>query len=598
MKIIDKINASVAKGEKFFSFEYFPPRTEEGVENLFERLDRMASYGPTFCDITWGAGGSTADVTLDIAAKMQNMICVETMMHLTCTNMPVEKLESALNEVRKAGIQNILALRGDPPKGQEHFEVVEGGLSCALDLVKYIRKEHGDYFGIGVAGYPEAHPDKIVDDPEQMKENYWADIRYLKEKIDAGADFIVTQLFYEVERYIKFVEDCRSVGINCPILPGIMPIMTYGGFKRMTTFCKTAVPQWINDRMEEVKDDDEAVKAFGIELGRDMCKQLLDAGTPGVHMYSLNLERSAVGILEAVGLLDTSKVPRPLPWRHIPSSGQRAEERVRPIFWSNRPKSYVTRTASWNEYPNGRWGNSRSPAYATLSEHPFMRRHTGSDKRKERARVAWGAELPGLDAVVDVFVKYCSGEVKLLPWAEMEELHPETGPITDQLVSLNRAGYLTINSQPRVNEAPSNDPTFGWGKPGGYVYQKAYVEFFCSPDKLDSLLERLGSAEGITYMAVNAKGDLRSNQDHDGVNAVTWGVFPGKEVEQPTVVDPVSFEVWKDEAFGLWLSEWGALYEDGSTSKQLLQTIHDTWWLVSVVDNDYVAGDLFKALGV
>eukprot|EP00882_Tetradesmus_deserticola_P021502 GHRQ01023275.1.p2 GENE.GHRQ01023275.1~~GHRQ01023275.1.p2 ORF type:complete len:259 (+),score=110.45 GHRQ01023275.1:82-777(+) len=220
MKIVDKINANIQEGKTFFSFEYFPPRTEEGVENLFERLDRMVAYGPTFCDITWGAGGSTADVTLGIATKMQNLFCVETMMHLTCTNMPVEALDNALNEVRKAGLQNILALRGDPPKGQEEFKQIEGGFGNALDLVKYIREKHGDYFGIGVAGYPEAHPDFIVDDEQQMKKNYWDSLAYLKEKIDAGADFIITQLFYRVERFLQFVEDCRSIGITCPILPG------------------------------------------------------------------------------------------------------------------------------------------------------------------------------------------------------------------------------------------------------------------------------------------------------------------------------------------------------------------------------------------
>ncbi|GBF91075.1 5,10-methylenetetrahydrofolate reductase [Raphidocelis subcapitata] len=573
MKIIDKINDKLKRGESFWSCEFFPPRTEEGVENLFERLDRIASYGPLFCDITWGAGGTTADVTLDIAKRMQNMVCVETMMHLTCTNMPVEKLNQALDEVRAAGIQNILALRGDPPKGQEHFETVEGGFSCALDLVRHIRATHGDHFGIGVAGYPEAHPDAIVDDPEQMKENYWKDVHYLKAKLDAGADFVVTQLFYEADRYIQFVKDCRSIGITAPILPGIMPVMAYGGFKRMTGFCKTAVPAAVAEKLEAVKDDDEAVK-------------------------NLNLERSVVGILEGVGLLDTANVPRSLPWRHVPGGGQRAEERVRPIFWSNRPKAYITRTANWDAFPNGRWGNARSAAYATLTEHPFMRRHTGSDKRRERAAAAWG-EPKSVADVAEVFVRYCSGDVGVLPWAEMEELHRESGTIKDQLVELNRGGYLTINSQPRVNGVPSNDATYGWGRPGGYVYQKEYVEFFCAPDKLEALLQRLGDSPSVTYLAVNAKGEMRSNTDGEGgANAVTWGVFPGKEVEQPTVVDPVSFGVWKDEAFGLWLTEWGALYEEGSPSRKLLQRIHDTWWLVSVVDNDYVGGNLFKALGV
>lgn len=246
------------------------------------------------------------------------------------------------------------------------------------------------------------HTHTYTHTPTHPQANYWADIAYLKEKMDAGADFIVTQLFYEVERYTQFVADCRSVGITAPILPGIMPIMAYGGFKRMTGFCKTAVPKAVSDKMEEIKDDEDAVKRFGVELGADICRKLLAAGAPGasggplraarhdrlhagasgawswppgaccwlaalpdaprapthppppgLHMYTLNLERSAVGILEAVGLLDTSKVPRPLPWRHVPASGQRAQERVRPIFWSNRPRSYISRTANWDAFPNG-----------------------------------------------------------------------------------------------------------------------------------------------------------------------------------------------------------------------------------------------------
>lgn len=303
-KIIDKINANIASGTKFFSFEFFPPKTDDGVLNLAERQKRMVKLGPTFCDITWGAGGSTADLTLDIASRMQNEVGMQTMMHLTCTNMPVEKLEQALEKCKEAGIRNILALRGDPPHGQDKFTQVEGGFACALDLVRYIREQHGDYFSICVSGYPEAHPDSIVDDPEQMKQNYWAAIDYLKLKVEAGADFIITQLFYGVDLFVQFVKDCRSVGITCPILPGVMPIVTYGGFKRMTAFCKTYVPKHITNTLEAIKDNDDAVKAYGISLGTMMGKQLLAAGVPGLHMYTLNLERSAVAILENVGLLN------------------------------------------------------------------------------------------------------------------------------------------------------------------------------------------------------------------------------------------------------------------------------------------------------
>ncbi len=232
-------------------------------------------------------------------------------MHLTCTNMPVDKLEAALQHCKTAGIRNILALRGDPPHGEEHFTQVEGGFACALDLVRYIREHHGDYFGICVSGYPEAHPDKIVDDPEEMEANYWADIDYLKAKVEAGADFVITQLFYDVETYLQYVKDCRSVGITVPILPGIMPIMNYGGFKRMTSFCKTRVPAHVADTLEAIKDSDEAIKAYGVSLGTMMCQQLLAAGVPGLHMYTLNLERSAVAILRHVGLLPALEAAKP-----------------------------------------------------------------------------------------------------------------------------------------------------------------------------------------------------------------------------------------------------------------------------------------------
>jgi len=295
------------RGEKFFSFEYFPPKTEEGVNNLFERMGRMVQSNPTFCDITWGAGGSTADLTMDIATRMQCEVGVETMMHLTCTNMEKDKVVKALSRCKEVGIRNILALRGDPPKGQDKWEAVEGGFNCALDLVRYIRQEFGDHFGIGVAGYPEAHPDSIVEDPKEMEENYWKDIRYLKEKIDAGADFVVTQLFYDTDQFLKFVKDCRDQGIQCPIIPGIMPIMTYNGFKRMTSFCKTKVPKEIADKVEEFKDSDDAIKEYGIDVCTSMCKKILDAGVPGLHMYTLNLEKSAMTALCNLGLVTPPK---------------------------------------------------------------------------------------------------------------------------------------------------------------------------------------------------------------------------------------------------------------------------------------------------
>ncbi|XP_044499227.1 methylenetetrahydrofolate reductase 2-like [Mangifera indica] len=588
MKVIDRIREGTASNKVVFSFEFFPPKTEDGVDNLFDRMDRMVSHNPAFCDITWGAGGSTADLTLDIANRMQNVICVETMMHLTCTNMPVEKIDHALQTIKSNGIQNVLALRGDPPHGQDKFVQIQGGFACALDLVKHIRSQYGDYFGITVAGYPEAHPDAIGPNGVASLESYTSDLQYLKKKVDAGADLIVTQLFYDTDIFLKFVNDCHQIGITCPIVPGIMPINNYKGFLRMTGFCKTKIPPEVNAALEPIKDNEEAVKAYGIYLGTEMCKKILANGIKTLHLYTLNMEKSALAILMNLGVIEESKISRPLPWR--PSANIfRVKEDVRPIFWANRPKSYLSRTTGWDEYPHGRWGDSRNPSYGALSDHQFMRARA----RDKKLHDEWAVPLKSIEDVCEKFKKYCLGKLRSSPWSELD-LQPETKIIHEQLGKINLKGFLTINSQPAVNGERSDSPTVGWGGPGGYVYQKAYLEFFCSKEKLNALVEKCKAFPFITYMAVNKEGNWISNVGKTRVNAVTWGVFPGKEIIQPTVVDPASFEVWKDEAFEIWTRSWAALYPEGDLSRKLLEEVQSSYYLVSLVENDYVHGDIFS----
>ncbi|KAG4126125.1 hypothetical protein ERO13_D10G138300v2 [Gossypium hirsutum] len=591
MKVIEKIQ-SLQEGKVVFSFEFFPPKTEDGVDNLFDRMDRMVAHNPSFCDITWGAGGSTADLTLDIANKMQNIICVETMMHLTCTNMPVEKIDHALQTIKSNGIQNVLALRGDPPHGQDKFVQVEGGFSCALDLVKHIRSKYGDYFGITVAGYREAHPDAIGNDGVATPEAYQNDLAYLKRKVDAGADLIVTQLFYDTDIFIKFVNDCRQMGINCPIVPGIMPINNYKGFLRMTGFCKTKIPAEITAALEAIKDNEEAVKAYGVHLGTEMCRKILAHGIKTLHLYTLNMEKSALAILMNLGLIEESKISRSLPWRR-PANVFRVKEDVRPIFWSNRPKSYITRTIGWDQFPHGRWGDSRNPSYGALTDHQFMRRRARDKKLQEE----WATPLKSIDDIQEKFKSFCLGKLRSSPWSELDSLQPETKIIHEQLGKINLKGFLTINSQPAVNGERSDSLSVGWGGPGGYVYQKAYLEFFCSKEKLDALVNKCKPLSSITYIAVNKKGNLISNIGTTDVNAVTWGVFPAKEIIQPTVVDPASFMVWKDEAFEIWSRAWAALYPEGDLSKKLLEEVQSSYYLVSLVDNDYIGSDVFAVFG-
>lgn len=588
-KIADKIRAREAENRAFFSFEYFPPKTPQGVNNLYKRVERMAAVEPLFCDMTWGAGGSTSALTLDLSGNIQKYLGIDLMMHLTCTNMPSGQVLEGLEVAKAKGIRNILALRGDPPAGKE-WTKCEDGFEHGSDLVSFIRANYGDYFGICVAGYPEGHPAGFL----EGKMSYEDEMIHLKQKVEAGADFIITQMFYDVDCFLEFVKKCRDDGINVPILPGILPIQNYRGFSKMTGFCRTKVPQTVTDAIEAVKDDDAAVKELGVRLGVDMCQRILRSGLcPGVHFYTLNLENSVMRIIDLLNLIPQTESIRSLPWRPATVEKRRKED-VRPIFWANRPKSYLERTGAWDDYPNGRWGESDSPAYGNLTDYHLL---GGGGWVSTTERLEAGkryGEVTSFEDVMDVFTRFQKKELTRLPWSETEELATETSLIVVPLVWMNRNGLLTINSQPRVNGAPSSDVTVGWGGVGGYVYQKAYVEFFAMKDKVDLLFEAAKEFPSLTLYAATAGSDeLRTNAKRSTTCAVTWGVFPDREIVQPTVVDSNSFLVWKQEAFDVWTDVWAQLYEENSSSRGVLKELRDTMFLVNVVDNDYVGGDIF-----
>merc|ERR1719355_566695 len=539
-------------------------------------------------DVTWGAGGSTADKTLEICIEALKYRGLNVMMHLTCTNMPKEKLKEALDTCKEHGICNILALRGDPPghlengSNSEGFKQCEGGFAYATDLVKYIREEYGDYFCIAVAGYPEGHLEATSFDD---------DMKHLKTKVDAGADLIVTQLFYDNATFLGYVERCRAIGITIPILPGIMPIQSYAGFNKMTSLCKTKVPSWIPERLEAVKDDEEKVKDAGVQICIEQCKELIAKGTPGLHFYTLNLESSVMRIVEGLGLVPDWTASRDLPWKQSADKKRKTED-VRPIFWANRPGSYVRRTVTWDDFPNGRFGDRASPAYGDFGFVSFAK--DPADKAAETRRKMWGECPKEASDVAKVFASFIKNDVKKLPWCT-DAPAKETNFISKQLIKRNDLGLLTINSQPRVNAALSTDPYVGWGPAGGFVYQKAYLEFFCSKDILDKIVAALKYNKECSYMAVNKQGTKIGNVKEDSVNAVTWGVFPAREVMQPTVVDVTSFMAWKDEAFALW-GEWSSIYAEGSESRKLIESISDTYHLVNIVDDNFVCGDLLNNL--
>ncbi|KMU73725.1 methylenetetrahydrofolate reductase 2 [Coccidioides immitis RMSCC 3703] len=317
MHVKEKLAHSEASGRPSISFEFFPPKTAQGVQNLYDRMDRMHGLGPAFIDITWGAGGRLSDLTCEMVNVAQSVYGLETCMHLTCTDMPREKVDWALQCAHKAGCTNILALRGDPPREKESWAPTEGGFRYAKDLVKYIREKYGNHFDIGVAGYPEGCEDE--EDPETL-------MKHLKEKVDAGGTFIITQMFYDVDIFLDWVKRCRENGIQVPILPGIMPISTYASFLRRSNWVKCKVPESWMEALEPVKNDDAAVKQIGKKLVANMCQKILDSGIR--HC--------------------TTPLQKPLPWRQSLGLGRRDED-VRPIFWRHRHQSYVLNIKLWGE---------------------------------------------------------------------------------------------------------------------------------------------------------------------------------------------------------------------------------------------------------
>lgn len=275
---------------------------------------------------------------------------------------------------------------------------------------------------------------------------------------------------------------------------------------------------------------------------------------------------------------DETPVEKPLPWRQSLGLNRR-EENVRPIFWRNRNRSYIERTQEWDEFPNGRWGDSRSPAFGQLDSYNIGLKGTNDANRK-----LWG-ELSSIHDVSALFVRYMMGKLEMLPWSEAP-ISSEADVLQEHLVALNRRGLLTINSQPPVNGARSSHPSYGWGPRNGYVYQKAYLEVLVSPRAATELISRIEADPNVTYYAVNLAGELKTNTVGDGPNAVTWGVFPGKEIVQPTIVETVSFLAWKDEFFRLG-KDWAHCYDAGSRSRQVIDGLMGSWWLINIGELDH-----------
>jgi methylenetetrahydrofolate reductase (NADPH) len=284
-----RIDEILATTRPVFSVEFFPPKTDEGREQLDETARSTRELSPNFVSITYGAGGSTREGTVEIANMLQNELGLETMAHLSCVGETVEGLRAILDQLGAAGIDNVLALRGDPPRGQEDFVQPEGGLASAAELAAFI-SEHYD-FALGGACFPEVHPEAPDLD---------TDLAYLKTKVEGGAGFLITQLFFETPVYFDFIAAARAKGITVPIIAGVMPIANYAQVKRVCKLCDASIPEPLSRAMEGLGGDEQAEFELGVAYATQQCAELLRGGCPGIHFYGLNKAPAVRAILSAL----------------------------------------------------------------------------------------------------------------------------------------------------------------------------------------------------------------------------------------------------------------------------------------------------------
>ncbi|MCJ1394132.1 hypothetical protein MMC18_007010 [Xylographa bjoerkii] len=647
-KITDKI-AALPPHANYFSLEFFPPKTDEGTSNLQARLSRMSqALHPLFVTVTWGAAGSTSSRSLEVAEICQRQLGLTTCLHLTCTNMSQRIVDNALQAAREIGVRNILALRGDPSREHEYGseeQEVEGAekFVWAVDLVRYIRRTHGDYFCVGVAGYPEGHSNEthpVDQDPVH-------DMPYLVEKVKAGADFIMTQLFYDVGAYSSYVDLVRNYreGVlgTIPIIPGLMPIQNYQLLRRITRLSHAKLPDHILQRLEGIRCDDEEVKRVGVDILSELVEELKHVtaiGPRGYHFYTLNLEKTVSFILERCHLIpsstpdaneystsaiDESEVPttngehiahlvrrlsrasqvsvrRPSsPHNHvIPLSGSAISDPLSLVIGPSRAMTLAIshgvgslgREATWDDYPNGRFGDARSPAFGEIDGYGGPSLHHSPSTAREK----WGSPASRSD-ISELFKRHVMGDLDQLPWSE-GGLSKETQVIRHELSRLiEERGWWSVASQPAVDGVSSDNAIFGWGPKGGFVFQKAFVEFFIPGKDWKTILRPYLSSTKVApdvswYAApcpsspLDGENSFESSDAASAVNSVTWGAFPGKEIVTPTIVEEVSFRAWVDEAFGIW-AEWERCYAPDTRSRNVLQEEKGNCWLVNVICHDF-----------
>jgi methylenetetrahydrofolate reductase (NADPH) len=292
VRISEILRRARQEGEPVFSFEFFPPKTDEGVKALFDTVEALRPLLPAYASVTYGAGGSTRSRTVELVKRLKRESGVETMAHVTCVGASRAEIAGTLDEFAEAGVENVLALRGDPPRGEAAFRPHPDGFSHASELVSFIRSQPSRWrFDLGAACYPEGHPET---------RDLAAEVGHLKHKVEAGADFLVTQLFFENRAYEAFVARARAGGIEVPVMPGIMPFTNVEQVERFTAGCGASIPAALRAAMEVRRTDPDAARELGVAYASLQCQELLRWGAPGIHFYTLNRSPSTRAIVAAL----------------------------------------------------------------------------------------------------------------------------------------------------------------------------------------------------------------------------------------------------------------------------------------------------------
>lgn len=698
------------------SLEFFPPKTKVGLDNLIKRIERLTiALQPIFITITYSQLNSAKTLELiQLLSQNPNFKNVNICCHLTCTNSNTSLIDKTLETCKKLGIKNILALRGDPVDTEDICENTNFQFRYAVDLVKYIKRKYGDTFCIGVAAYPEGHYNNDynpVSKSYTSSQNYQQDLVYLKEKLDAGASFIITQLFYNADKFLEFYNVYKKMIPDYKkylMIPGIMPINNFMIFNRATKLAHVDIPKALIDRFPvDTRNDDDKVRNIGVNVMIEIIERIFKETNKEVnifHFYTLNLEKSIAQIISKSTLLSQiledsddeddeeyeseedevvfDEIVEEVSSQHEHKSFHTAEQiklalqrdsdmeededivfdeedddyddeennkDIAPngVHYATKAPEFKTinavmkrkrssqssmtsgllssvlnntlkkplkqhkklireiskgtnpqlgKTILWDEFTNGRFGDSRSPAFGEMDGYgPSL-------KVAPHKALQYWSHPNSINNLAEIFEQYLLNSIPVLPWCNLVGLSPETGLIQEQLLALiNDCHYLTTSSQPSCNGIFSDDKIFGWGPLNGKVYQKAFVEFFVKKDKWDKLKERLDHNEKFGYYCgspnhfessfnnddalCNRNMEFKGNIDGSSC-VVTWGVFPNSEIQQTTILEEESFKAWCEEAFQLW-KEWAKIFPRNSESQKFISGCYDDFYLVAVVYHDF-----------